>query len=76
MVQLDRKESEEGYLAAADNVARLRVLYAETWQIERMRANSDMAATQRTIEKTGDQLTIAQAQMNVLGWRLQHERES
>lgn len=75
MVRPDRKESEESYLAAAINVARLRVLYAETWQIERMRANSDLAATQRTIEKTGDQLTIAQAQMNVLAWRLR-ESES
>lgn len=76
MVRPDRKESEESYLAAADNVAHLRVLYAETWQMERMRANSDLAATQRTIEKTGDQLTIAEAQMRVLGWRLQDERSS
>lgn len=72
----NREESEKAYLAAADNVANLRVLFAETWQIKRMKVNSDMAATQAAIEATDDQLTRAEATMRVMGWRLQNDRES
>lgn len=74
MVRPNREESEKAYLAAADNVARLRVLYAETWLMKRMKSTSDQAATQATIEATDDQLTVAQSQMRVLEWRLQNER--
>ena len=73
MVRPNREQSEKAYLAAADNVARLRVVFAETWQLKRMRVGSDQAATQAAIEATDDQLTVAHAQMRVLEWRLQNE---
>lgn len=65
-----KQDIERAYLSAAENVARERVRFAEEWQFARMKANSDMAATQAAIEKTKDALTLAQAQMKVLEARL------
>lgn len=60
----------EAYIAAAANVARERVRYAEEWLMSRMKASSDMAATQRTIEVTADELTRAYAMLKVAEMRL------
>ena len=70
-----RKSTEDDYITAASRVARLRVEYAAEWQWQRSKVNSDTAATQATIEKTNDELTIAEAHMRVLGWRLQHAQD-
>jgi hypothetical protein len=53
-------------LAAAQNLARERVRYAQEWQFARVKANSDMQATQMAIEATGDAITVAQAQLRAL----------
>jgi hypothetical protein len=66
----DQKSTEAAVLAAAENVARLRVEYAIEWQLARRKVNSDMHATQIAIELTEDALTVAQANLRVMEARL------
>lgn len=70
MGESNDQERAAAYLAAAENVAREKVRYAQEWQFARAKANSDQAATQQAIESTKDSLTVAMAQMRVAEWRL------
>lgn len=67
----DWESTENDYLKLAHEVSKARVEYAKEWQWQRRKTNSDLAATQATIEITKDKLGLLTAQMKVLEWRLQ-----
>lgn len=67
----DWKSAEDDYLAYAKQLSDARVEYAKEWQWQRRKTNSDLAATQATIEITNDAIGRITAQMKVLEWRLQ-----
>lgn len=73
MDRINIEESEKAYLNAAENVAKEKVRFSEEWQIARLRSHSDMAATQISIENTKDALTVAQAAMRIIEWRLNRD---
>lgn len=66
----EQDSREQAFIAATENLQRERIRYAEEWQFNRMKANSDMHATQMTIESTKDGLTMAQALCRIAEWRL------
>lgn len=66
----DQESAEAAYLAAAVNLARERVNFAQEWQLARTKVNSDMHATQIAIELTEDAVTLAQANLRVMEARL------
>lgn len=66
----DQQSKEAAVLAAAQNLARVRVEYAQEWQFARTKVNSDLHATQIATEKTGDAITVALANLRIMEARL------